>query len=118
MCRLLLIYNIKWMQTKFRDMLFDISSQEGQNLAPKVEINVAPQQTTDHMCTNEAPIHHPGYLHGHAGKPWMHLKIHASKIEHLKEIPICFRRPVRRCTPALGMEKTTVAVQQREEAKP
>ena len=26
--------------------------------------------------------------------------------------------PVRRCTPALGMVKTTVAAQQREEAKP
>ena len=90
MCRLFLNYKINWMPTEFRDMLLDGTSQEGQNVAPKVEINVVPQQTTHYVCTNETPVHHPGYLHGHASKPRMHLRIHASKCDHLKEIPICF----------------------------
>lgn len=54
-------------------------AQEDQDLVPKMDIKIVPQQIRDEVCGNKAAIMHSGYLHSHLCKPRVHLRIHATK---------------------------------------
>uniref|UniRef100_A0A0A9C1M6 Uncharacterized protein n=1 Tax=Arundo donax TaxID=35708 RepID=A0A0A9C1M6_ARUDO len=56
MCRSVLVQKIRGMRTTFGEMLLDEPSLERQNLAPKMDVKVVPQQTGGHVFTNESSI--------------------------------------------------------------
>ena len=53
------------MLIKSGEMVPMIPSQESKNLAPKMDVEVIPQQTSKDVCTNVGSSHHPSYFHSH-----------------------------------------------------
>ena len=74
-----LVEKFRWMRAEFGDMLPDDPSPEVQNLAPKIDVKIAPQQIRGDVCANDRTFLRSGYLHGQLCKSWVCLGIHASK---------------------------------------